>query len=94
MAIRREILEETGLATREEKFLFTYAHDWNLKDHVLRVHIHCFACSVGDGETRLEEQKAYQHRWVTKPEMMKMDLLAANKDILHKFFHETTPHMG
>ncbi len=93
-AIAREILEETSLLTLSSRFLRIHKHDWDLEDYVLRVHIHSFHCYLSEGEPRVETDKAYFHRWVTAAEVLEMDTLAANKDILNAFFHETVSNMG
>jgi 8-oxo-dGTP diphosphatase len=92
-AINREIVEEIGIMALQSRFFGIHTHDWHLDDHILRVHIHCFHSLVGEGLTKLEETKAYQHKWVTKRELLKMDILEANKNIVNTFFHEALSNM-
>lgn len=84
-AIRREIAEETGLTVTEASFLGVHHHDWILEDSVLSVHIHCFECSVGEGEVVHEEKSAYGSAWTSPEEALTFDSLEANADILKKF---------
>ena len=93
-AVRREVGEETGLVVIESKFFLLYHHDWELPERVLRVHLHCFHCVVGEGDVKLEEEKAYQHAWPTPTEALEYDSLSANNDILHFFLDARTSNMG
>ncbi|HLD21155.1 MAG TPA: NUDIX domain-containing protein [Patescibacteria group bacterium] len=93
-AVRREIGEETGLVIIESNFFHLHHHDWELPEKILRVHLHCFHCSVGEGDVKIEEEKAYQHAWPTPTEALKYDSLSANNDILHLFLHARTSDMG
>lgn len=85
-AVQREIQEETGLPIVNSRFFRLHNHDWHLEDKILRVHIHCFHCVVGDGEISHERDKAYQAGWFTKDEALNLDSLAANDDILKAYF--------
>ncbi|MBI4435187.1 NUDIX domain-containing protein [Candidatus Uhrbacteria bacterium] len=93
-AMHREVTEETGLPILESSFFHLHHHDWDLPEKVLRVHVHCFYCVVGEGDVRLEDEKAYQHAWPTPAEALDYDSLSANNDILHIFLHARTPNMG
>ena len=93
-AICREINEETGLDVQTAEFFHHHIHDWDLEDKILRVHIDCFHCLVGEGDVITEEGKAYQTRWVTREEALEMDSLKANNDILNVFFHEVLQNLG
>jgi 8-oxo-dGTP diphosphatase len=93
-AINREILEETGLEVSKSVFFHHHTHDWDLEESILRVHIDCFHCLVGDGEVVAEQDKSYQTRWVTRQEALEMDSLKANNDILNTFFHEVIQNLG
>ena len=93
-AVRREVGEETGLVVIESKFFLLHHHDWELPERVLRVHLHCFHCVVGEGDVKLEEEKAYQHAWPTPTEALEYDSLSANNDILHFFLDARTSNMG
>ncbi|NQV89936.1 NUDIX domain-containing protein [Candidatus Uhrbacteria bacterium] len=81
-AVKREVLEETGLNVLEASFFHLHHHDWDLPETILRVHLHCFQCQVGEGEITLEEEKAYRHAWATLEEALAYDSLSANLDIL------------
>ncbi len=87
-SIVREISEETGLDVHEVKFFHHHVHDWDLPDKILRVHIDCFHCRVGEGVVIHEPQKCYQVKWLSYEEALAMDTLEANADILNTFFHE------
>lgn len=86
-AVKREVLEETGLEVLDASFFHLHQHDWDLEDHFLRVHLHCFHCHVGEGEVLLEEGKAYRHAWPTTLDALSYDSLSANTDILKIFIH-------
>ncbi|MFA4845556.1 MAG: NUDIX domain-containing protein [Patescibacteria group bacterium] len=93
-AIYREVQEETGLTIVRSRFFKLHQHDWDLDQKILRVHIHCFHCVVGEGEPVFETDKAYQSQWFSKEEALTLDSLAANDDILKAFLHETASHVG
>jgi 8-oxo-dGTP diphosphatase len=93
-AIRRELEEETGLQVTESKFFHLHHHDWHLEDKILRVHLHCFHCMVGDGEVTLEGDKAYAHAWPSFEDALNYDSLSANDDILNLFLHARSQNLG
>ncbi|MBI4592355.1 NUDIX domain-containing protein [Candidatus Uhrbacteria bacterium] len=93
-AVRREIGEETGLVILASNFFHLHHHDWELPEKTLRVHLHCFHCKVGEGDVRIEQEKAYQHAWPTFTEALEYDSLSANNDILHVFLHARAPNLG
>lgn len=93
-AMKREIGEETGLPILESRFLHLHHHDWELPEKILRVRLHCFHCVVGEGDVRLEEEKAYTFAWPTPTEALDYDSLSANNDILHIFLHARTQDVG
>jgi 8-oxo-dGTP diphosphatase len=84
-AIQREVKEETGLSVLNQSFFHLHHHDWRLDDKILRVHLHCFYCVVGEGDVILEQGKAYQYAWTSLGEAMRYDCLEANLDILLTF---------
>jgi 8-oxo-dGTP diphosphatase len=85
--VRREIFEETHLTILESRFFHLHHHDWELPEKILRVHIHCFHCRVGEGDISLESEKAYTYAWLTPTEALNYDSLSANQDILKMFLH-------
>lgn len=93
-AMQREIGEETGLHILESRFFHLHHHDWELPEKILRVHLHCFHCVVGEGDVRIEQEKAYTHAWPTPVEALDYDSLSANNDILHIFLHARTQNVG
>ncbi len=93
-AIAREVHEETGLSILESRFFKLHEHDWRLEDKILRVHIHCFHCVVGEGEPQHEGEKAYQSAWFTYEDALELDSLEANDTILKAFLYETSSLMG
>jgi 8-oxo-dGTP diphosphatase len=94
LAVKREISEETGLTILESNFFLLHHHDWELPEKILRVHLHCFHCLVGEGDVRLEEEKAYTHAWPTPTGALDYDSLSANNDILQIFLHARTQNLG
>lgn len=93
-AIHREVQEETGLTILRSRFFRLHDHDWDLEEKILRVHIHCFHCVVGEGEPIFEQDKAYQSGWFSPDDVLSLDSLEANDDILKAYLHETTSHVG
>ncbi|MEI6510508.1 MAG: NUDIX domain-containing protein [Candidatus Uhrbacteria bacterium] len=84
-AMRRELLEETGLAATTCDFLGTHTHDWDLSERILRVVLHCFRCDLADGDVLREDRAAFDHAWATPAEALTYDLLEANADLIRKF---------
>lgn len=84
-AMRRELLEETGLVATTCDFLGTHTHDWDLTERILRVVLHCFRCDLSDGEVLREDRAAFDHAWATPAESLTYDLLEANADLIRKF---------
>ncbi len=93
-AIDREVREETGLPIINSRFFKLHDHDWELEEKILRVHIHCFHCVVGDGEAVVEIDHAYQFGWFSLQDALTLDSLEANDDILKAYLHETVSHVG
>jgi len=87
-AVRREVMEETGLSIHHESYLGLHVHDWDLPEKIMRVHIHCFHCFAEDGMVRREEEKSYGFDWVTPHEARAYDTLDANADLLKHFFEK------
>ncbi|MBI2473566.1 NUDIX domain-containing protein [Candidatus Uhrbacteria bacterium] len=81
----REVFEETGLSVLHTTFFLLHQHDWDLEEKILRVHLHCFHCYVGQGDVILEPEKAYSSVWTTFAEVVHYEILSANKDILNYF---------
>jgi len=93
-AVHREVQEETGLKILESRFFHLHHHDWDLPEYILRVHLHCFHCRVGEGNVRTEIRSAYQHAWPTLSEALTYDSLSANNDILNIFLHARAQNLG
>lgn len=97
-AVRREFQEETGISCSDLAHLGDHTHDWHLPDgSVLRVHIHCYTGKAGEGEIRLETEKAYDKVWVAPEEALAYDLLQANYDILKNLYlthHAASQKLG
>lgn len=84
-AMRRELLEETGLAVDAMTFLGLHTHDWQLPERTLRVVLHCFRCDLSAGEVVREDHAAFDHAWAVPAEALAYDLLEANADLIRKF---------
>jgi|GEM_PF-900733 mutator protein MutT len=93
LAMRRELVEETGLYAENQSYLGRRRHDWFLSKGIIRVRLHCFLCPVDQTEVALEERSTYGSAWLSLPEAFKRDLLEANENILREFeryFHDTS----
>lgn len=77
-AVRREILEETGLSVEGIEFLGIHQHDWQLPDEILRVHLHCFVSIASSDRVTIEPDAAYGFEWVSPAEIDQWDLLEPN----------------
>ena len=84
----------TVLTIIESNFFLLHHHDWELPEKILRVRVHCFHCLVGEGDVRLEEEKAYTHAWPTPTGALDYDSLSANNDILQIFLHARAQNLG
>lgn len=84
-AMRREMLEETGLGIVAQTFLGIHTHDWQLSERTLRVVLHCFQCDLAAGEIVREDRATFDHAWTTPAEALSYDLLSANADLIRKF---------
>ncbi|MFU0841769.1 MAG: 8-oxo-dGTP diphosphatase MutT [Burkholderia sp.] len=81
-AIVREIREELGATVRPEKLITTVECDYP-KFHLT---MHCFLCSVTDGELKLLEHEAA--KWLTKDTLGSVGWLPADLEIVEKLRDE------
>ncbi|OGL95167.1 hypothetical protein A2348_02490 [Candidatus Uhrbacteria bacterium RIFOXYB12_FULL_58_10] len=84
-AMRREVIEETGLEVIDAEFLGLHLHKWYLPDRILQVYLHCFRCGAGEGDIVREERGSYSHVWTKPQDALAFDLLEANADLIRKF---------
>lgn len=77
-ALVREIWEELETRIRVDEFLCTVEHDYP-KFHLT---MHCFLCSILDGELTLTEHEAA--RWLGKDEIWSVDWLPADVDVVKR----------
>ena len=77
-ALAREIREELETRIRVDAFLCTVEHDYP-KFHLT---MHCFLCSILDGELTLTEHEAA--RWLGKDEIWSVDWLPADVDVVKR----------
>lgn len=84
-AMHRELFEETGLRAKDVRFLGTHTHDWHFPEKTVRVQLHCFHCSVREGDVRIEDRSAYGHVWTEPERTPAFDLLEANLDLIKKY---------
>jgi A/G-specific adenine glycosylase len=77
-ALRRELLEETGLSVRVEEPLCTVDHAYS---H-FRVTLHAFRCASARGRVRLDGPTAF--RWVTRGQLADFPFPAGTVRIIRK----------
>lgn len=81
-AVVREIREELGAVVRPEKLIATVECDYP-KFHLT---LHCFLCTVAEGELRLLEHEAA--KWLTKETLGSVGWLPADLEIVGKLRDE------
>lgn len=85
-AVKREILEETGLTINETQFLGIHPHDWHLPNgDLLRVHLHCHLAQTDQEHITIEPDCAYRYAWINPRELEQWNPLEANLDLAQKF---------
>ncbi len=75
-ALRREIREELETEIEVGELLCTVEYDYP----AFHLTMHCFICSVVEGELRLKEHEAAQ--WLTKDELYSVDWLPADLGVI------------
>lgn len=96
-AVIREIKEETGISVKQASFFHLHHHDWKLEEKILRVHLYCFHCHLGEGEVHLETNKAYSYGWFNSESVLQSHMLEANFKIFTIFLdkqHAKAQNMG
>ena len=86
-ALRREVLEETGLQIGEPQLLGIHTHQWNLPELTQQTFLIAYKASAkSEGVTLCpEESDAYQ--WVTLDEFFAIsDHLEANRDMISALY--------
>ncbi len=85
-ALKREIREELDTEISIDGFLCTVDYDYP----AFHLTMHCFICSVVDGELRLKEHEAA--RWLAADELYSVDWLPADIDVV-KTLREGAPKL-
>ncbi len=75
-ALVREIREELDVDVEVGEFLCTVEYDYP----AFHLTMHCFICSIVNGELRLKEHEAA--RWLTHDELLDVDWLPADVDVV------------
>ncbi len=75
-ALRREIREELDVEVGVGDFLCTVDYDYP----AFHLTMHCFMCSIVEGEVRLKEHEAA--RWLGKDELFSVNWLPADVDVV------------
>ncbi|MBI2485022.1 NUDIX domain-containing protein [Candidatus Uhrbacteria bacterium] len=91
---RRELMEETGIEAKGQKFLGVHPHDWEMPDgSTLRIHLHCYQCRTENNAVSLEEGKADQYAWADPDALQGYDLLGAIPEIIQRFVVGVRPRV-
>lgn len=77
-ALKREIKEELDAEVKIEKLLCTVDYDYPN----FHLTMHCYHCSIGDGEIRLLEHLSA--KWLTKDELNEVEWLPADIAVLER----------
>lgn len=77
-ALKREIKEELDAEMKIEKLLCTVDYDYPN----FHLTMHCYHCSIGDGEIRLLEHLSA--KWLTKDELNEVEWLPADIAVLER----------
>lgn len=77
-ALKREIKEELDAEVKIEKLLCTVDYDYPN----FHLTMHCYHCSIGDGEIRLLEHQSA--KWLTKDELNEVEWLPADIAVLER----------
>lgn len=77
-ALKREIKEELDVEVKIEKFLCIVDYDYPN----FHLTMHCYHCSIGDGEIRLLEHQSA--KWLTKDELNEVEWLPADIAVIER----------
>lgn len=81
-ALKREIKEELDAEVKIEKLLCTVDYDYPN----FHLTMHCYHCSIGDGEIRLLEHQSA--KWLTKDELSEVEWLPADIAVLERLLNK------
>lgn len=81
-ALKREIKEELDVEVKIEKLLCTVDYDYPN----FHLTMHCYHCSIGDGEIRLLEHQSA--KWLTKDELNEVEWLPADIAVLERLLNK------
>ncbi|HLD18056.1 MAG TPA: NUDIX domain-containing protein [Patescibacteria group bacterium] len=87
-ALRREVLEETGLQIGEPELLGIHTHHWHFSDFVQQTFLIAYrVATVSANEVVLCPGENDAHQWVTLDEFFELsDHLEANKAMLERLY--------
>lgn len=77
-ALKREIKEELNLIINIDNFIMSSKHEY--KSFIINLHF--FICSIIVGQPKLKEH--IDQKWVTKEEILNIDLAEADLAVLNK----------
>lgn len=84
-ALRREILEETGLTvTIGEMIPKCYSNVWAHEDFKIHAIVLCYRCKLVSGELNLSDYKIHDLKWIDRNDFNKYDFLPSIKFFLEK----------
>jgi 8-oxo-dGTP diphosphatase len=86
-AVRREILEETGLQIETPELLGIHTHHWTLPEHTQQTFLIVYRAKASSGEVTLSLEENDLYKWVTLEEYLAMtDHLGANLNMIQEVY--------
>ena len=85
--VRREVLEETGVAMGALELLGIYTHHWQLPEHTQQTFVALYRAPAVTSDVVLHLDENDEHRWVTLDEFYALDNhLDGNVDMIRTLY--------
>ena len=78
-ALKREVLEESGLKIKQGKIIFVYGYKSNEMRHQFQL---VYSCDYLSGVVKLNPDEHSEYRWATLGEMKKLKSITFLKELL------------